>query len=123
MSVREASCAWLTTLRRDGSPHTSPVWFLFEHGVFWIASSGANVKVRNILRDPRVSIAIDGTGQAPAVAEGSASVHQDIDAYPELIEAFARKYSGWDATDEAQDGPRVLLEVPVARWLLSSTAG
>jgi hypothetical protein len=70
-----------------------------------------------------VTIAVDGTGRAPVVAEGSASVHTRLDAYPELIKAFAVKYSGWDAADETQDGPRVLLEVIVTRWLLGSSSG
>ena len=38
---------------------------------------------------------------------------------PHLVALFAEKYDGWDATDETQDGPRVLLEVPVDRWLLA----
>jgi hypothetical protein len=36
------------------------------------------------------------------------------------MEAFTVKYSGWDAADESQDGPRVVLEVQVNRWLLGS---
>ncbi|GAB3911699.1 hypothetical protein GCM10011575_28880 [Microlunatus endophyticus] len=121
--VRDAWCVWLTTLRRDGSAHTTPVWFLLKEDTFWIASSTVNVKVRNILQDPRVSIAVDGTGRSPVVAEGSARVHREVEAFPELIEAFAVKYSGWDATEETQDGPRVVLEVPVVRWLLGSGSG
>jgi len=115
---RERPCAWLTTLRRDGSPHTTPVWFLLINETFWVASSTANVKVGNILRDPRVSLAVDGTGARPHVAEGRVTVHRRVRDFPHVFALLAEKYNGWDAADESQDGPRVLLEVPVQRWLL-----
>lgn len=118
VTIANARCAWLTTLRGDGSPHTSPVWFLFIDETFWIASSTANVKVKNIRRDPRVSLAIDGTGARPYVAQGRVSVHEPIEELPDLVALLAEKYDGWDAADETQDGPRVLLEVRVDRWLL-----
>ncbi len=121
MTIADAPCAWMTTLRRDGSPHTTPVWFVLVDETFWIASSTLNVKVKNILRDSRVSLAIDGTGARPYVAEGRASVHKTIRDLPLLVALLVEKYDGWDVADEAEDGPRVLLEVPVDRWLLTAT--
>lgn len=119
--IADAPCAWLTTLRRDGSPHTTPVWFLLIDETFWIASSTVNVKVKNIVHDPRVSLAVDGTGARPYVAQGRVLVHKMIENLPHLVALLAEKYDGWDATAETQDGPRVLLEVPVDRWLLAGT--
>lgn len=118
IEIPEAECAWLTTLRRDGSPHTTPVWFLFRDDVFWIASATVNVKVRNMLRDPRVSLAVDGTGAEPYVAQGRVIVNMSFVRHRWAVAAFETKYRGWDASDESQDGPRVLVEVPVDRWLL-----
>ncbi|WP_082899892.1 pyridoxamine 5'-phosphate oxidase family protein [Rhodococcus phenolicus] len=120
MTIADAPCVWLTTLRRDGSPHTTPAWFLLIGETFWIASSTVNVKVRNLQRDPRVSLAIDGSAAKPCVAQGRALVHRMILSFPHLVTLFAEKYSGWDAADETQDGPRVLIEVPVDRWLLNA---
>ncbi|MCC2313281.1 TIGR03618 family F420-dependent PPOX class oxidoreductase [Cellulomonas xiejunii] len=111
-------CVWLTTLRPDGSPHVTPVWFLLDGDTFWIASSTVNVKVANMERDPRVAIAVDGSGSRPVVAEGHAYVDRDIHAHAPLLARFAAKYDGWDAADERQDGPRVMVEVRVDRWLL-----
>ena len=116
--IADAACAWLTTLRRDGSPHVTPVWFMLDDDTFWIASSTANVKVRNVLRDPRVALAVDGTGARPHVAQGRAHVHLDVAAFPSLLARFAAKYDGWDAADETQDGPRAMVEVRIERWLL-----
>jgi hypothetical protein len=40
--------------------------------------------------------------------------------YPGVISSFSQKYGGWDAADETQDGRRVLLEIPIDRWLLGN---
>ena len=42
---------------------------------------------------------------------------------PGIVAAFAEKYGGWDIRQPVTpDGDRVLLEVPVRRWLLAGTA-
>jgi hypothetical protein len=122
VTIANAPCVWLTTLRRDGSPHTTPTWFLLIEDTFWIASSTVNVKVSNLLHDPRVSLAVDGSGTRPHVAQGRALVHHSLRHFPHLVALFAQKYHGWDATDDTQDGPRVLIEIPIDRWLLADSA-
>ncbi|ADU08825.1 MULTISPECIES: TIGR03618 family F420-dependent PPOX class oxidoreductase [Micromonospora] len=112
---------WLCTLRRDGSPHVTPVWFVYADGVWWIGCEGRSVKARNVTADPRVSLALED-GVHPVVAEGEARVHR-TGFPPEVVAAFAKKYGGWDIRQPVTpDGERVLLEVPVRRWLLAGTA-
>jgi PPOX class probable F420-dependent enzyme len=112
---------WLCTLRPDGSPHVTPVWFAYLGDAFWIGSGERNIKVRNVLNDPRVSLALED-GDHPIVAEGRARLHRGALRH-DVLAAIAAKYDGWDAGAEiAPFGPRVLLEVPVARWLLKGIA-
>lgn len=116
-------CLWLTTLRPDGSPHTTPVWFVRDADVVWVATSRAAVKTRNLEHDPRVSLALDGTAAAPTVGEGRAVVHdlsgpRGREAHAAVLAAFAERYAGWDAADPSRYGARVLVEVVVERWLL-----
>ncbi|WP_307804077.1 pyridoxamine 5'-phosphate oxidase family protein [Micromonospora echinofusca] len=112
---------WLCTLRHDGSPHVTPVWFVYADGTWWIGCDDRSVKVRNVVADPRVSLALE-VGSAPVVAEGVARVRRS-DFPAEVVEAFAGKYGGWDIRKRgAQKGDRVLLEIPVRRWLLAGTA-
>ena len=66
---------WLCTLRRDGSPHMTPVWFVYADGVWWIGCEGRSVKARNVAADPRVSLALED-GVHPGVAEGVARLHR-----------------------------------------------
>ncbi|UUU23333.1 pyridoxamine 5'-phosphate oxidase family protein [Streptomyces sp. DSM 40750] len=114
--------AWLCTVRPDGSAHVTPVWFVFLRGCWWIGADGGSVKVRNVEEFARVSVALED-GRFPVVAEGTAVVRRGPSPFPaDVTEAFAAKY-GWDVT--APHGPgetRVLLEVPVTRWLLAGTA-
>ncbi|WP_191256363.1 pyridoxamine 5'-phosphate oxidase family protein [Amycolatopsis oliviviridis] len=113
--------AWLCTLRADGSPHVTPVWFVYLDDVFWVGSGERNVKVRNVGGDPRVSLALED-GDAPAVAEGLVHVHRG-QLREDVLAALAAKYDGWAAGEEVEPfGARVLLEVPVKRWLLRGVA-
>lgn len=118
--LERAGIAWFATVRPDGSPHLTPVWFLYRTGAWWIGSAGRSKKVRNLSVDGRVSLALQGGG-APVVAEGIAIIHR-ANFSPEIVAGFAGKYDGWDVTSAEPDGPRVLLEIPVTRWLLSGTA-
>lgn len=114
---------WLCTLRADGPPHVTPVWFVHLDGRWWISVGDRSVKTRNVLRDPRVSLALED-GDAPVVAEGRAQVHPDPERFPpEVIAAFQDRYS-YDIRVPYEDTqePRMLLEVTVNRWLLSGSA-
>lgn len=119
--LRDDPNAWLTTLRPDGSPHVTPVWFVYADATWWICCSERSIKVRNLERDPRVALALED-GVHPAVAEGRATIRRDAFP-PNIVAAFKAKYDGWDITTPFEGGgARVLLEVPVDRWLLDGIA-
>ncbi|MEU3269237.1 pyridoxamine 5'-phosphate oxidase family protein [Saccharomonospora sp. NPDC006951] len=50
---------WITTLRSDGQPQSSPVGFLWDGKEFLILSNPATPKIRNILANPKVSLHLD----------------------------------------------------------------
>ncbi|WP_206675930.1 pyridoxamine 5'-phosphate oxidase family protein [Nocardioides zeae] len=124
MTPHSARCVWVTTLRSDGSPHTTPVWFVLLGSTtvptLWFATARRNAKLRNLVQDARVSLAFEGTADSPWVAEGSAVVHQPINlsAHADVLAALRAKYDGWDAADPEREGPRALVEIPVVRWLV-----
>ncbi|RQW98489.1 pyridoxamine 5'-phosphate oxidase family protein [Micromonospora inaquosa] len=64
--LTDESNVWLCTLRRDGSPHLTPVWFVYLFATFWVGCESRSVKARNVVADPRVSVALE-SGNAPVV--------------------------------------------------------
>lgn len=60
--LREERIAWLTTVRRDGTPQPLPVWFLWDGDTILIYSQPNQQKLRNIRHNPKVSLNLDGNG-------------------------------------------------------------
>jgi len=49
----------VATVGRDGAPHVSPLWFVWEGGALWFSSVVTSQRWINFLRDPRVSVVVD----------------------------------------------------------------
>lgn len=108
---------WLATVRPDGRPHLTPIWYCFQDDRFWICTSADAVKTRNVLLNPRVSVSLED-GARPVVAEGTAAVRRR--PYPASVtDAFIDKYD-WDISrpDDPDGSFDALLEITVDRWLM-----
>jgi PPOX class probable F420-dependent enzyme len=57
--LRDETIIWLTTVRADGQPQTSPVGFLWDGTRFLILSKPGDPKIRNLQGNPRVSLHLD----------------------------------------------------------------
>ena len=44
----------------EGAPHVSPLWFVWDGSALWLHSIVTSQRWVNLLRDPRVSVAVDG---------------------------------------------------------------
>lgn len=84
---------WLTTVRHDGMPQPTPVWFLWENGTMLIFSEPNQQKIRNIQRDDKVALHFDSDGRGGniVVFEGQAEI---LDSAPsqETFAAYFDKY-------------------------------
>jgi PPOX class probable F420-dependent enzyme len=49
----------LATQREDGWPHVTPIWYVWEGGKFVLTLGKSRVHLRNIARDPHVTLCID----------------------------------------------------------------
>jgi nitroimidazol reductase NimA-like FMN-containing flavoprotein (pyridoxamine 5'-phosphate oxidase superfamily) len=116
-----ARIAWLTSVRPDHSPHTVPVWFVRNDNDVWVASSPTSRKVMNLRGNDRISVAIDGSTPNTLVAQARAEILDDLDSLPEIAEAFAAKYDGFDITNAYGSGPLVLMRLGITRWLLDGS--
>lgn len=83
----------LSTVRKDGSPQLSPVWFLFEDDAILISTVKETAKWKNLRRDPRVALCADepSTGRM-VVAYGVAELIEDDlrPATQRLVEKYVK---------------------------------
>src|SRR6201995_4548443 len=54
----DAPVASLATIRRDGFPHVTEVWFLYDEGELKTSLNTSRLKTRNLQRDPKCSLLI-----------------------------------------------------------------
>jgi len=74
--LTKTSIIWLTSVREDGTPQPTPVWFLwYDHAILIFSQPGAH-KVRNIAHNARVALNLntDEWGGSVLVVSGEARV-------------------------------------------------
>jgi PPOX class probable F420-dependent enzyme len=49
----------LATLREDGWPHLTPVWYRYRDGRVWVTRAERRVHLHNLRRDPRATMLFD----------------------------------------------------------------
>ena len=52
--------AVIATSRANCSPQLSPIWYLYRDGKLYAGIDTGSAKYRNLMRDPRVSVCVDG---------------------------------------------------------------
>ncbi len=111
--------AWLTTVGSDGRPYTVPVGFLWEGQTLLIFSQPNKQKLRNIRKNPRVTLALDETegGNDVVIVEGTAELIDD----PQIsvkMPAYVEKYGaliqnrGWTPESMASDYSQAIRVTP-----------
>ena len=83
---------WLTTVADDGTPQSSPVWFIWDEGEMYLYSR-KSPRVSNIRDNPRVSFNLDGNrlGGKVIVFEGTAVIDEQAPSVDQN-EQYLEKY-------------------------------
>jgi PPOX class probable F420-dependent enzyme len=121
--------AVLVTLGADGSPLTTPIWYLYRDGVFYFRTASNAIKTENIRRDPRVSICVQDE-RAPyksIIVRGTAEISDSLDwlgremprHYLGLVGAIGYRAA---ARGQVEQGPEVTLVVRPERMTSSDFA-
>jgi PPOX class probable F420-dependent enzyme len=86
----------LATVGPDGAPLAMPMWFLHGAEALAMISVAGTRKVRNIRRDPRVSVVAESVGPAGDVrgvtVQGRAELLDDTPERRALADRFLAKY-------------------------------
>ena len=113
--------AVLATLQADGSPLAMPMWFLHAPATLTMISVAETQKVRNLRRDPRVSVvaeAVTASGEIRGViVQGRVEFLSDGPERRALIERFHEKYRGLEKlwAGKAMPPNRVMFRIVPSR--------
>lgn len=96
---------WLVTVRADGQPQPSPVWFAWTGDAFLMYSQPTSRKLVNLEANARVALHLRGTetGDDVAIFEGIAELPDDVepaDRVPAYLEKYRERIAGIGMTPE-----------------------
>jgi PPOX class probable F420-dependent enzyme len=93
--LRAPSLCFLTTLMKDGSPQTTQTWVDTDGEHVVINTVEGYQKVRNVSRDPRVTVVVSDAERPTRYAEIRGEVvGMTTEGGSEHIESMSRKYTG-----------------------------
>ncbi|MGA5316871.1 PPOX class F420-dependent oxidoreductase [Streptomyces pseudogriseolus] len=113
--LRKPNPCVMATLRSDGTPVSTPTWYLWEEGRVLINLDEGRVRLRHLQRDPRVTLTVldaDNWYTHVTLIGRVADMHDDEDLSD--IDRLSRHYGG-DAYPN-RERRRVSAWVEVERW-------
>jgi PPOX class probable F420-dependent enzyme len=117
--LREPNLARLATIDPDGTPHLAPIWYLHHGGDLLMITNPTSRKVRNIRRDPRVTVCVDRAmpPYAGVVVRGIADL--EIVTRQDFAVPMAIRYLGRDAGvligEQYANSDLATIRVPIGR--------
>lgn len=85
--------ATLATVDKHGKPHAVPVWFTFDEGKMHIQTDRKSVKIRNIVSNTNVVLAVYNMREEAVVVRGKARIVDDEEEFRKLTQAHIDKYN------------------------------
>ena len=115
--------ATLATRNEDGSIHTTPVWYLFENGKFYVESPSSSRKARNAAARPDATIMVDirqPGGESWVYASGRVVILSGDDSR-EANSKILRRYLTQEAIEDPRIGPAFAAADDITLCLIPET--
>ncbi|MFL6124623.1 PPOX class F420-dependent oxidoreductase [Actinophytocola sp.] len=100
----------LAVVRKDGSPHVAPIWFLVDaaedgdsaEDYLVFTSDGSSVKSKILRRDPRIALVVDMERPPYSFVQfrAEATISEDLDELLEWATRLGARYMGADRAEE-----------------------
>lgn len=103
--------ASVATLGPDGAPQNSVVWIKREGDTVLFSSVDARQKVRNLRRDPRISVSVYDLANPYTSVEIRGTAEIVPDEAKRLPFELSHKYLGIDPPAEKDDETRVIIRI------------
>jgi PPOX class probable F420-dependent enzyme len=94
----------VTTLREDGSPHSTVVWVDVEDGVPMFNTASGRKKPANLEQDPRAALLVIDPNDAYKWVSIDGKTEVTTDGADAQIDKLAKKYLGKDEYPWRQEG-------------------
>ncbi len=96
--------AFIATVKADGTPHVTPVWYLYDGEAVQVAASVDSVKVRNVRSNPRASLSILDPDDHSRWVQVNGPVTLTKDGVSGVVRAMWKSYApGDDWEEKAED--------------------
>lgn len=93
--LESAAVAFVSTIGHRGEPQTTPLWFLWDGDVVWFSLVEGRQKLRNLRRDPRLSVVVVDPAEPTWYVELRGRVDVlTLDRELDLERKVAEKYAG-----------------------------
>jgi PPOX class probable F420-dependent enzyme len=104
--LRKAYYLWFTTVRSDGMPQPTPVWFVQDGETFLIYSAPDAQKIRNIESNPKVALSFTGDHEAESyvVVMGQATLESQITPAHQFSPYFDKYETGIEGLGMTPEG-------------------
>jgi PPOX class probable F420-dependent enzyme len=92
----------LSTVRADGSPHLTPIWFLLDGDDVVFNTGKSSVKGRNLARDGRIALCVDDDRPPYAfvILQGRARISEDLAEIRHWAGRIGARYMGEERAEE-----------------------
>ncbi len=119
--ISAKSVAVLATVQASGAPLAMPMWFIHDERAIIMISEAGLQKVKNLRRDPRVCVVVEGEVQgtvAGVILQGSVCFLESPEARTPYVDALHAKYGTslagrWGGRDMPAD--RVMFRIEADR--------
>ncbi|MEU0519236.1 PPOX class F420-dependent oxidoreductase [Streptosporangium sp. NPDC006007] len=104
--LRRPIHGWVTTVRPDGSLHSTVVWVDVDGDDVVFNTAVGRAKERHLRADPRVSVSVLDPGDAFHLVSVAGTAELELEGADEVIDRLANKYLGVETYPYRQPGER-----------------
>ncbi|GAA4195910.1 PPOX class F420-dependent oxidoreductase [Streptosporangium oxazolinicum] len=98
--------AWVTTVRPDGSLHSTVVWVDVDGDDVVFNTAVGRAKERHLRADPRVSVSVLDPEDAARLVSVSGTARLELEGADEVVDHLAKKYLGVESYPFRTPGER-----------------
>jgi len=94
--------AKVATVRRDGQPHVTPIWFVMDGDELVFTTGRSSVKGRALLRDGRICLCVDDERPPYAfvMIDGTVTLLDDLEQVRSWATRIGARYMGEERAEE-----------------------